>query len=138
LTQFSLSLPNIKFGYCFSERLAILVNLPGATYQEEGLTRGFEGALVTGQFWLLDKWWINGGVGLTFDAPAFYTVENLNDANFYVGIPSISFGAGYEVYKGRRICIDLFGHFRLNTYISLACLIENNSISDGMGWTVKV
>jgi len=107
LSQFSLSLPNIKVGYTFSERFAMFITLPGATYQEDGLTRGFEGAMLTSQFWISDQWWINGGVGLTFDAPAFYTVENFEEANFYVGLPSVALGTGYEIYKRKRFSIDL-------------------------------
>jgi len=107
LTQFSLSLPNIKIGYAFSDRLAIFATLPGATYQEQGLTRGFEGVLFTTQYWLIDHWWVSGGVGLTFDAPAFYTVENFEEAKFYGGAPSVSLGTGYEIYRRKRFSIDL-------------------------------
>lgn len=48
-----------------------------------------------------------GGTGLTFNAPAFYTVKELQTAGFYSGIPAFSFATGYEVWQKGRFALDL-------------------------------
>jgi len=105
--SFSTTLPNIKVGYMVTKRLAILAFLPGANYKYNGKDRGFEGLILAGQYWIKDKWWVLGGTGLTFDAPAFYTVKDPTTAGFYTGIPAFSFATGYEVWQKGRFALDL-------------------------------
>jgi len=93
--SFSTSIPNIKIGYMLNERFAILAMLPGANYKYNGNERGFEGVIISGQYWLKDNWWVLGGIGLTFDAPAFYTVSDPKTAEFNTGFPALSFATGY-------------------------------------------
>ena len=69
--SFSTSLPNLKVGYQLNPRLAAVVIFQGANYQVKGKDRGFEGMTVAAQYWLRNRWWVLGGTGLTFDAPAF-------------------------------------------------------------------
>jgi hypothetical protein len=104
---FSTTLPNIKLGYMLSKNFALFVLLPGANYKYKGKDRGFEAATIAGQYWLKNKWWILGGTGLTFDAPAFYTVKDPKTAEFYTGIPAVTFATGYEVWHKGRFAIDL-------------------------------
>lgn len=106
-TELSVSLPNLKIGYSFNQRFSFLLTLPGATYKLEERDRGFEGIILTGQFWMQDKWWISSGVGLTFDAPAFYTVKDIESENFYTGLPAFTVGTGYEIFRKGRFTIDL-------------------------------
>ncbi|PCJ37858.1 MAG: hypothetical protein COA99_12395 [Moraxellaceae bacterium] len=104
---FSTTLPNIKVGYMLNERFALLALLPGANYKYQGKDRGFEGLIIAGQYWLIDNWWLLGGAGLTFDAPAFYTVKDPKTANFYTGLPAFTFTTGYEVWHKGRFALDL-------------------------------
>jgi hypothetical protein len=104
---FSTTIPNLKIGYMLNKRFALLALLPGANYKYNGKDRGFEGLILAGQFWLKDKWWILGGTGLTFDAPAFYTVKDPKTADYYTGVPAITFATGYEIWHKGRFAIDL-------------------------------
>jgi hypothetical protein len=47
--SFSTTLPNIKIGYMFNQRLALHALLPGANYKYKGKDRGFEGLIIAGQ-----------------------------------------------------------------------------------------
>jgi hypothetical protein len=106
-TTFSTTLPNIKVGYMLNKRLALLALLPGANYKYNGQDRGFEALIFSGQYWLKDNWWVLGGAGITFDAPAFYTVNNPKTAEFNTGFPAITFATGYEVWQKERFALDL-------------------------------
>ncbi len=103
----ALSLPNIKIGYKLNHRLALMVLLPGANYEYQEKDRGFEGILLAGQYWVSDDWWLLAGAGLTFDAAAFYTVEDPSQAEFYFGAPALSAATGYEIYEKGRFKLDL-------------------------------
>lgn len=105
--KFSTTLPNIKIGYMVNRRFAVYALLPGANYKYKDKDRGFEGLIVAGQYWLKDNWWVLGGTGLTFDAPAFYTVKDPKTAEFYTGLPAFSFATGYEIWHKGRFAIDL-------------------------------
>ena len=104
---FSPTLPNIKVGYMVNNRLAICALLPGAVYKYNGNTRGFEGFQLAVQYWVKENWWVLGGTGLTFDAPAFYVVKDPKKAEFNTGFPSFSLATGYEIYHKGKFVIDL-------------------------------
>ena len=118
---FSTSLPNIKIGYLLNKKIAFFALLPGATYQQAGKTRGFEGIQLACQYWIKEKWWLMGGTGLTFDAPAFYTVKDPKTAEFYTGFPSYSFATGYECWRKGRFAIDI--QYRI--YMGKSNLLNN-------------
>lgn len=104
---FSTTLPNIKVGFMVNKRLALYALAPGANYKYNGKDRGFEAIMVAGQYWLKDKWWVLGGTGLTFDAPAFYTVKDPKKAGFYSGLPAFTFATGFEIWHKGRFALDL-------------------------------
>lgn len=106
-TSFTTSLPNFKIGYHLNKRWSVHLLLPGATYKYQGKDRGFEAYLLAGQYWIKKGWWILGGAGLTFDAPAFYTVKNPMKAKFHTGIPALSAATGYEVWQKGKRRVDL-------------------------------
>lgn len=105
--SFSTTLPNLKIGYMVHPRLAVLVMLPGANYKYKGKDRGFEGLVFATQYWIKDRWWVLGGTGLTFDAPAFYTVKDPSKASFYTGAPAFSFATGYELWRKGKFALDI-------------------------------
>ncbi|MEZ4847517.1 MAG: hypothetical protein R3B93_02555 [Bacteroidia bacterium] len=106
-TSFAPTLPNIKVGYMLNERLALLALLPGANYKYNGKARGFEAVMVAGQYWLKDNWWVLGGAGFTFDAPAFFTVDNPETAEFHLGLPAFAVATGYEVWQKGKFALDI-------------------------------
>lgn len=120
---FATTLPNIKVGWMVNKRLAVLALLPGANYKYKGKGRGFEGLIVAGQYWIKDKWWVLAGTGLTFDAPAFYTVKDPKTASFHTGFPAITLATGYEVWHKGRFALDL--QYRL--FLGKANLPNNGS-----------
>lgn len=109
-TQFSLSFPNFKLGYMLTPKTALLLYLPGSIYKYKGASRtrdrGFEGIIPAAQYWITDKWWVLAGVGLTFDAPAFYEVKNPSEANFYFGT-SLLASTGYELWRKGKFALDV-------------------------------
>jgi hypothetical protein len=105
--EFSTTLPNIKVGLMVNKRLELLLMLPGANYKYHNKDRGFEGFVIGGQYWTKNNWWVFGGAGLTFDAPAFYTVKDPKSAGFYTGFPALSFATGYEVWHKGKFALDL-------------------------------
>ena len=90
-----------------NKRLALFALLPGSNYKYNEKDRGFEGVLIAGQYWLKNSWWILGGTGLTFDAPAFYTVKDPKTAGFYTGVPACTLATGYEVWHRKHFALDL-------------------------------
>lgn len=105
--KFSTTLPNIKIGYKFNKKIALCILLPGANYKYNKKDRGFEAFVPAIQYWINPKWWALLGTGLTFDAPAFYTVDDPKKAAFYTGIPAITFATGYEILHKKNFGLDL-------------------------------
>lgn len=113
--QIGLSFPNIKIGKMLSDHSAILLCLPGSIYQEKQMgrtrDRGFEGIIPSYQYWFSNRYWVLGGAGLTFDAPAFYDIKDETERKFYFG-PSVLVGTGYEFYKKGKMSVDIQGRMQ--------------------------
>lgn len=123
---FSFSIPNIKIGYMLTNRFGMMIFLPGSTYQYRGKVRGFEGVTIAAQYWVKDRWWLLAGSGVTFDAPAFYTVKDPKEAEFYFGFPAITAGTGIEIYRKGKFAIDLQYRFFMGK-----SLLRNNQFREG-------
>ena len=107
-TSFGATLPNMKIGYLFNDKFAVNLLLPGHLYKQEGKYRGFEGFVLNGQYWIKDKWWILGGMGLTLDAPAFWrALKNYDSSDFHTGFPALTFSTGYEIYRKGNFALDI-------------------------------
>lgn len=105
-TGADLSLPNLKIGWLFNERLGVYLNAPGQIYKEKGRDRSFEGLIPTVQYWPTNAWWISGGAGLAMDLPAFYEVKNVEDEDYNFG-KGVLLSSGYEVIQGKKWAMDL-------------------------------
>ena len=101
------TLPNIRIGYMLSERFALQLLLPGTPYQKNGKTRGFEAIVISGQYWIKNRWWILGGAGVSIDAPAFWTIDDPKDIQFHWGVPAVTFATGFEILQRKSFTIDL-------------------------------
>jgi hypothetical protein len=136
-TGFAPTIPNLQFGWMVSPRLAIQLLLPGSTYKYHDKTRGFEGYILTAKYWPRDNFWVMGGTGVCFDAPAFWTVNDPKKAVFNTGLPAITIAAGYEILHRNKFAIDLQYRF----YYGQADLDDratrkgiSNMLSIGFNW----
>lgn len=104
--------PNLKLGFMINERLAFLVRTSGLTYEFEDKDRSMDAITPSIQFWIKDKWWINGGFGLAMDMPAFYDVNDYKDEDWNFGC-ALTASTGYEVLKRRNFAMDLQANLML-------------------------
>ncbi len=105
-SQGAFSFPDLKFGYMLNKRLAITVALPGNIYEFQDHDRHFGGIIPSVQYWVKDRWWIHGGIGLGIDAPALYDIkDDVNDDwNFGCAVKA---STGYEVYKKNNFALNV-------------------------------
>ena len=98
--------PDLKFGYMLNEKLAITVSMPGNIYEFQDNDRNFGGFIPSVQYWVKDRWWIHGGLGLAIDSPALYDIEdNVNDDwNFGCAVMA---STGYEIYKKKKFALNI-------------------------------
>ena len=105
-SQGTFSFPDLKFGYMLNERLAITAALPGNIYKFQDNDRHFGGFIPSLQYWVKDRWWIQGGFGLAIDSPALYDIEeNIND-DWHFG-HAVMASTGYEIYKKKNFALNL-------------------------------
>ncbi|MCU0435691.1 MAG: hypothetical protein MUC87_19680 [Bacteroidia bacterium] len=109
------SFPNIQLGWMVSPKLSVTVLLPGTLYKNtwngRPRDRGFEGIVPSVQYWVTDKWWIGGGVGVGLDAPAFYDIKNEDERVFHFGYSGV-LTSGYEFWQSGRFTMD--ARFRMH------------------------
>lgn len=98
--------PDLKFGNMLNERLAITVSMPGNIYEFQDNDRHFGGIIPSVQYWVKDRWWIHGGIGLAIDSPALYDIEDdINDDwNFGCAVMA---STGYEIYKKKNFALNV-------------------------------
>ncbi|MFA6403251.1 MAG: hypothetical protein WCX31_16755 [Salinivirgaceae bacterium] len=103
---------NWKIGYMVNPKLALLVNGAVSIYHYNLMGRArkrdFGGVFPSAQYWVSDKLWILGGIGLGTDAPVFYDLEpdNIDETKYYSGFGVVS-SAGYELYRKKNFAVDL-------------------------------
>jgi len=98
--------PDLKLGYMLNEKLAITLSMPGNIYEFQDNDRNFGGFIPSVQYWVKDKWWIHGGVGLAIDSPALYDIkDDINDDwNFGCAVMA---STGYEIYKKKNFALNV-------------------------------
>ena len=98
--------PDLKFGYMLNEKLAITVAMPGNIYEFQDNDRNFGGFIPSVQYWIKNRWWIHGGIGLAIDSPALYDIkDNVNDDwNFGCAVMA---STGYEIYKKKNFALNV-------------------------------
>lgn len=106
------SFPNLRIGYWIQPRLTAQLLLPGAIYTQNGKHRGFEGILLSAQYWPAERWWLLAGAGLALEAPAFWTIDDPAQADFHWGTGA-ALATGYEVWRKRNFSLDIL--YRLYT-----------------------
>lgn len=130
--QGGFSLPNLKIGFMLNERTALLATFPGMIYEYQGKDRSFEAFVPTVQYWMNDKLWINGGIGLGMDFPAFYEVKKVDDEQWNWGC-AVSTGIGYEIVQKQKFTIDLQSNLLLGR-----TFLPNDLHRDGVVFSVGV
>lgn len=125
-----LSLPNLKIGWMLNNRLALLATFPGLIYEYEGDDRSFEAFIPSLQYWVKDRWWINGGVGLAMDLPAFYEVDNFKDEDWNFGC-AVAISTGYELVQKKRYAFDLQSKIHMGRVF-----LDNDQHRDGVAFTI--
>jgi hypothetical protein len=103
-----ISFPNLKIGWMLTPNTALLLSMPGMAYEAQGVDRSFDALIPSVQHWVRPNWWINGGVGLGLDTPAFYEDKVKGQDKLIMG-PAFMISTGYEVYKKGTFAIDLQG-----------------------------
>jgi len=105
-SQGAISFPELKFGYMLNDKLAVTLSMPGNIYEFQDNDRHFGGFIPSVQYWVKDRWWIHGGVGLAIDSPALYDIkDNVNDDwNFGCAVMA---STGYEIYKKNNFALNV-------------------------------
>lgn len=105
-SQGAISFPELKFGYMLNDRLAITASMSGMIYEYQDNDRHFGGIIPSIQYWVKNRWWIHGGIGLAIDSPALYDIEDdINDDwNFGCAVMA---STGYEIYKKKNFALNV-------------------------------
>ncbi|MDP2385704.1 MAG: hypothetical protein Q8M29_04995 [Bacteroidota bacterium] len=103
---------NWKVGYILKPKLALSLNGSVSIYEynlsDRKRLRDFGGIFASAQYFITDKFWALGGIGIGTDAPVFYDIkpENTVETEYYSGIGFVS-SMGYEIYRKKNFALDL-------------------------------
>ncbi len=103
-----------KIGFMLKSNMALLLtsNVSGYDYTGIGRSRKRDfGVLApTVQYWLGDRFWVMGGIGIGLDAPVFFDIKdpdnNKEETVYHAGLGAIG-AIGYEFYQGKKFTIDI-------------------------------
>ncbi len=100
---------DLKIGYMLNSNLAILLTSNIAIYDYSGFGRdrkrdfGIIGP--SAQYWLKDKLWLLGGIGIGGDNPVFWDIKNTDsdalELKYYAGLGLVA-AVGYEIYQSKK------------------------------------
>jgi len=111
---------NWKMGYMLNPKLALLLNGAVSIYEYDlsnrKRSRDFGGIFASVQYFISDRIWILGGVGIGTDAPVFFDLkpENKIETEYYSGLGFVS-SAGYEFFRRKNFTLDLQARINYNT-----------------------
>lgn len=128
--QGGISFPDLKFGWMVNDRLAILATMPGMIYEYEGKDRSFDAFIPSVQYWVKDRWWINGGIGLAMDFPALYEVSRIKDEDWNFGC-AVAASTGFELVHKKNFVLDLQSKILLGQVF-----LDNDQHRDGVAFTI--
>lgn len=107
---------DVKLGYMIKPDLALLLATNVSIYDYSGFGRDRKrdfGILAPSvQYWVNDKIWVLGGVGLGGDNPVFWDInfENVDsdplETKYYNGLGFVT-ALGYEFYQRKNMALDL-------------------------------
>jgi hypothetical protein len=128
--------PDIKLGYMLNEKLAITVSMPGNIYKFQDNDRNFGGFIPSVQYWVKERWWIHGGIGLAIDSPALYDIKDDVNDDWNFGT-AVMVSSGYEMYKKKNFALNVqsklvLGHASLDGDAQRDALIFNVGL--GFSW----
>tara|TARA_R110002124_G_scaffold138576_6_gene302139 strand:- start:69706 stop:70305 length:600 start_codon:yes stop_codon:yes gene_type:complete len=105
-SQGALTFPDLKLGYMLNEKLAVTVSMPGMIYEFQENDRHFGGFIPSLQYWVKDRWWIHGGIGLAIDSPALYDIQDHVNDDWNFGC-AVMASTGYEIYKKKNFALNI-------------------------------
>lgn len=105
-SQGAISFPEIKFGYMLNNKLAITASMPGMIYEFQDNDRHFGGFIPSVQYWVKDRWWVHGGIGLAIDSPTLYDIKDNVNEDWNFG-PAVMASTGYEIYKKKNFALNI-------------------------------
>ncbi len=130
--QEGISFPELKLGYFVNEKLAVTASIPGKIYKSSGNDRHFGSLIPSLQYWVSNKWWIHGGIGLSLDSPALYDINDDND-DWNVGC-GVMASTGIEVFQRTNYVINLQSKIHLGrTFLDDDVYRDIASMSVGVG-----
>lgn len=103
---------NWKVGFMVNPKFALLLNGVVSTYEydlsDRERLRDFGGVFASAQYFIKDRFWILGGVGIGTDAPVFYDLksENTTETKYYSGLGLVT-SVGYEIFRKKNFALDL-------------------------------
>jgi len=102
---------NWKVGYMLNPKLALLLNGAVSIYEydlsDRKRLRDFGGIFASSQYFVSDRIWVLGGIGIGTDAPVFYDLnpENKVETEYYSGLGLVS-SVGYEFFRRKNFTLD--------------------------------
>ena len=107
---------DLKLGYMINPNLALMLSTNVSIYDYSGFgrdrKRDFGILAPTAQYWLNDKFWVLGGIGLGGDNPVFWDIDfdNVDDdpleTKYYNGLGLVA-ATGYEIYQRKNMAVDI-------------------------------
>lgn len=123
---------DLKIGYMINPRLALLLTSNVSIYDYSGLgrdrKRDFGVLSPSVKYWLHNRLWILGGIGIGGDNPVFWDIKNPDadslETQYYSGLGLVA-STGYELFQlNNQLIIDIKGRAM---YRKLKIQEENNS-----------
>ncbi len=110
---------NWKIGYMLNPKMALLLNGSVSIYEydlsDRKRLRDFGGVFASTQYFVSNKLWILGGMGIGTEAPVFYDLkpENKIETKYYAGIGFVS-SVGYVIFRKNNFALDLQARINYN------------------------